>query len=64
MYLYGIEILHASLDRLLVVSSNCTFMELKFSRTTFTDDGTEGSNCTFMELKLAFSNLRVVGLLF
>ena len=26
-------------------------MELKFSRTTFTDDGTEGSNCTFMELK-------------
>ncbi|GEM_PF-3377483 len=39
-------------------------MELKFSRTTFTDDGTEGSNCTFMELKLAFSNLRVVGLLF
>ena len=39
-------------------------MELKSSLAVCLINSTEGSNCTFMELKLAFSNLRVVGLLF
>ena len=33
------------------ISSNCTFMELKFVRDTYVLVTDTGSNCTFMELK-------------
>ena len=39
-------------------------MELKYICAGKDANSGYRSNCTFMELKLAFSNLRVVGLLF
>ena len=47
-----------------LTSSNRTFMELKFCRTSSSDMAAQGSNRTFMELKFPQSALSLYRLLF
>ena len=51
LYLYGIEIANVKLVIIGIISSNCTFMELKLRVLRLLIILRWRSNCTFMELK-------------
>ena len=51
LYLYGIEISVFTLFTIVIMRSNCTFMELKLIVSFLMFKRKDGSNCTFMELK-------------